>query len=86
MLTSLPSPLQCAEEYVQFCCKAVLESCIDDMEFLGTMYDKTAIDRVKAVAETPFKRLPYTEAIEILMEHVQKGKTFEFPVGEWRCE
>ena len=33
---------------------------------MATMYDKTAVDRLRMVASTPFKRITYTEAIEIL--------------------
>lgn len=54
---------------------------MDDMEFLAAHYDKTAIERVTAVAHTPFTRLTYTEAIDVLLEHIAKGKKFEFPVG-----
>jgi len=34
------------------------------------------------VIETPFKRLAYTEAVEILEEHIKSKKAkFEFPVS-----
>ena len=43
--------------------------------------DAGTIARLEAVAATPFKRLSYTEAIEILEEVVRsKKKKFEFPV------
>ena len=46
------------------------------------MVDKGAIDRLQHVASTPFKRLTYTEAIEILEGVVRdKKKKFEFPVS-----
>jgi asparaginyl-tRNA synthetase len=45
---------------VQFCCKAVLESCKDDLEFISERYDKTAIERLKLVATTPMQRVSYT--------------------------
>ena len=38
------------------------------MEFLGTMYDPTAISRIEKVATTPFKRVSYTEAVQILIQ------------------
>lgn len=46
------------------------------------MVDKTAIDRLQHVATTPFKRLSYSDAIEILEGVVRdKKKKFEFPVS-----
>ena len=54
----------------------------DDLEFVAKMVDKGAIDRLQHVASTPFKRLTYTEAIEILEGVVRDGKKkFEFPVS-----
>lgn len=57
---------------------------MDDMQLLSERYDKTCIERTRAVAETPFVRLTYTEAINVLLEHVKKGKKFEYDVG--RCK
>lgn len=55
--------------------------CRLDLEFLGKHVDSGTVARLEAVAETPFKRLSYTEAVEILEEVVRsKKKKFEFPV------
>eukprot|EP01023_Acetabularia_acetabulum_P048976 TRINITY_DN5201_c0_g1_i6.p1 TRINITY_DN5201_c0_g1~~TRINITY_DN5201_c0_g1_i6.p1 ORF type:complete len:422 (-),score=86.51 TRINITY_DN5201_c0_g1_i6:479-1744(-) len=77
----LADDMKCAEDYVQFCCRYLLEHCMSDLEFIVKMIDKEAIDRLKHVAYTPFKRLPYTEAIDILVEAVKSGKQFEFEVS-----
>ena len=54
----------------------------DDLEFIAKMVDKTALERLQHVAHTPFKRLSYTEAIDILEKVVADGKKkFEFPVS-----
>ncbi len=66
---------------MQFCCRYVLETCLDDMEFITERIDKDALSRVRTVAHTPFKRLSYTEAIDVLQEHIKKGKVFENGVG-----
>ena len=58
--------MNCAEDYVRFLCQWLLDHCLDDMKFMATMYDKSAVDRLRMVASTPFKRITYTEAIEIL--------------------
>ena len=56
--------------------------CRDDLDFIAKMVDKTAIERLQHVASTPFKRLTYSDAIEILEGVVRDGKKkFEFPVS-----
>jgi aspartyl/asparaginyl-tRNA synthetase len=40
-------------------------------------YDAELITRLQHVAETPFKRLTYTSAIELLKSAVDEGHTFE---------
>ena len=67
-----------AEDFLQSLVKYALENCKDDLEFLQKMYDAELIERLKFVVENKFVRLPYTEAIDILMESEQK---FEFPVS-----
>lgn len=39
----------CAEDYVRFCCKYLLEHCMPDLEFIVKMIDKTAIARLQQV-------------------------------------
>ncbi len=73
------------EEFVKYCVKWALDNCYDDLEFLNNMIDKGLIERLKAVAGTTFKRLPYTEGIKILEEAVKNGKKFEYPVY-WGCD
>ena len=69
-----------AEEYVKFMCQWLLDNSKGDMEFMVKNYDKTAIERLKLVASTPFARVSYTEAVEILMGVTEKK--FENKV-EW---
>ncbi|KAL5976736.1 Asparagine--tRNA ligase, cytoplasmic 1 [Asimina triloba] len=72
--------MNCAEAYVKFLCQWLLDHCIDDMEFMVKNFDKTAIDRLKLVSSSPFERISYTKAVELL-ENV-KEKKFENKV-EW---
>jgi asparaginyl-tRNA synthetase len=58
--------MNCAEDYVRFMCQWLLDHCLEDMKFLSKLYDKTAVDRLKMVASTPFVRITYTEAVERL--------------------
>lgn len=78
----LEDDMKCAEAYVKFLCQWLLDNCLEDMEFMADKFDKGCIDRLKMVASTPFIRLTYTEAVEILQESVQNGKKFEKEV-EW---
>ncbi|KAJ4907752.1 hypothetical protein Rs2_11410 [Raphanus sativus] len=78
----LEDDMNCAEAYVRYMCKWLLEKRYDDMELMAKNFDKGCIDRLKLVASTPFGRLTYTKAIEVLEEAVAKGKKFENPV-EW---
>ncbi|KAL2898593.1 Asparagine--tRNA ligase cytoplasmic 1 [Bienertia sinuspersici] len=58
----------------------LLDRCFDDMELMVKFVDKTAIDRLKMVASTPFVRITYTEAVKKLQEVTDKK--FENKV-EW---
>ncbi len=71
-----------AQDFIQYCVRWALEKCTDDIEFLCKMFDNELIDRLKFVVENDFKRLTYTEGIEILKEAIAKGHKFEFPV-DW---
>lgn len=72
--------MNCAEAYVKFLCHWLLEHCLDDMEFMVKNFDKTAIERLKLVSSTPFERISYTEAVELLEKVTEKK--FENKV-EW---
>jgi len=68
-----------AEDFLKFIFTRVLDSCADDMAFFEQRIENDAIKRLKAVIDTPFVRLNYAEAIEILKD---SGEQFEFP-AEW---
>mmetsp|Transcript_39812 Transcript_39812/g.100971 ORF Transcript_39812/g.100971 Transcript_39812/m.100971 type:complete len:589 (-) Transcript_39812:64-1830(-) len=80
---TLEDDMQCAEDYVRYCCKYLLANCMPDLEFIVKMIDPTAIERLQQVAETPFERVSYTEAVEILQTAIkEKKKKFQYKV-EW---
>ncbi len=68
-----------AEDFLKYLLKYALENNKDDLQFLNDMFDKELIERLHWVIGHEFKRLTYTEAIEILQK---SGKKFEFKV-EW---
>lgn len=73
--------MQLAQDFIQYCVKWALDNCKDDISFLSNMYDKELIERLQFVVDNDFKRLTYTEGVEILMDAIAKGHKFEFPVG-----
>lgn len=78
----LADDMECAEAYLKFIIRYILENCVEDLEFFDAFIEKGLITRLRHVAETPFEHLTYTKAIEILLK---AGKSFEFPV-EWGCD
>jgi len=67
-----------AEAFLKYTVQFLLDHCPDEMEFFNKLYEKGLIDRLKNVIASPFERLTYTRAIEILLESKQK---FEVPVS-----
>ncbi|CAA7388532.1 unnamed protein product [Spirodela intermedia] len=76
---NLEDDMNYAESYVKFLCQWLLDHSLEDMEFMAKNYDKTAIERLKLVASSPFVRISYTKAVELL-ENVT-DKKFENPVS-----
>ena len=66
-----------AEDFIKHLIDAALTRRGDDMKFFDERIEKGLIERLRHVLETPFRRLPYTEAVAILEK---SGKKFEYPV------
>ena len=71
------------EDCIKFCIEYVKTACPAEMEFFNTMIDKTLIERLDHVLNSEFKRMPYTEAIEILKKAVADGHKFDNNKIEW---
>ena len=71
--------MECGESYLKYCLKWVLENNVDDLEFLNERVEKGIIERLKNVTENSFKKITYTECIEILKEAVSKDKKLFAP-------
>ncbi|MFO0825817.1 MAG: asparagine--tRNA ligase [Gemmataceae bacterium] len=69
-----------AEAFIKRIISDALTRCAEDMQFFQERIDpeKKLISRLEAVMNSPFRRLPYTEAVEILLA---SGKTWEYPVA-----
>lgn len=73
----LQDDMDLIEDCVKFCIKYVNENCPEEMNFFNAMIDTTLLERLKHVVAAPFKRMPYTEAIEELLKAKAAGHKFE---------
>ena len=71
------------EECVKYCITYVMESCPDEMAFFNQMIDNTLLERLDHVLNSEFKKMSYTEGIELLKEAVRNGVKFENSNIEW---
>jgi len=62
----LSDDMDCAEAMVKFVISYVMDTCKEEIAFLNQFVDNGLIDRLNNVVNNEFKRLTYTEAIEIL--------------------
>ena len=94
---NLEDNIDLAEEFLKHVINYVLENCKDDLEFLDKRFAEeqkqkpekdrakdSLIEKLENVVAKRFKRVSYTEAIEILMNSKEnkKGK-FQYPVENW---
>ena len=69
--------MKLAEEMMKYLINYVLENLPEEMEFFNKFIDPTLLDRLHKLIESEFKRMTYTEAIEILEK---SDKKFDYPV------
>ena len=65
------------EDCVKYCIRYCLENAPEEMKFFNEMIDKTLLERLNHVLNTPFKTLEYTEAIDILLKAKENGVKFD---------
>lgn len=71
--------MECGESYLKYCLKWVLENNMDDLEFINQHIEKGIIERLKNVTENSFKKITYTECIDILQKAVAEDKKLFAP-------
>ncbi|MDO4940287.1 MAG: asparagine--tRNA ligase [Erysipelotrichaceae bacterium] len=64
----LEDDMSLIEDLVKYCIKYVLENAPEEMNFFNSMIDKTLLERLNNVLNSEFRRMPYTEAIDILLK------------------
>ncbi len=65
------------EDLVKYCIEYVLENAPEEMKFFNERIDKDLLERLNALVNSEFKKMTYTEAIEILEK---ADVDFEYPV------
>lgn len=96
----LDGNMDLAEDFIKYVVTYALENCQDDLEFLekrlldeekskpqAERSDMALRDKLKFVIENNFKRVSYTEAIEILKQSKpNKKKKFKYLIDEWGAD
>lgn len=73
----LDGNMNLAEEFLKEVVGDILENCADDLEFFNQRIEPQLLETLQHVVNSPFERLTYTEAIDLL---TKSGESFEFPV------
>jgi asparaginyl-tRNA synthetase len=74
----LDGAVELATAFLKFVFRYVLDHCEEDMHFFNRFIDPTAVETLERLASQDFRRLTYTQAIDILS---QSKESFEFPVA-----
>ena len=96
----LDGNMDLAEDFIKSVLTYVLEHCKDDLAFLDERFtqeekskpqlqrsDMSLLEKLKFVADNSFKRVSYTEAIDILRNSKpNKKKKFQYPINEWGAD
>jgi asparaginyl-tRNA synthetase len=96
----LDDNMDLAEDFIQYVIKYALDKCQDDLKFLETRLldeekskpqaersEMALLEKLNFVLENNFKRVSYTEAIDILRESTpNKKKKFQYIINEWGAD
>ena len=96
----LDDNMDLAEDFIKNIINYILENCQEDLEFLEKrlldeektkpLAERSAmplIEKLKFVSSNNFKRVTYSEAIDILRNSKpNKKKKFEYPINEWGAD
>ncbi|MFZ4631830.1 MAG: asparagine--tRNA ligase [Patescibacteria group bacterium] len=66
------------EKMIKYLINYVLKEIPEEMEFFDKFIDNTLLERLNKIANSDFRRMTYTEGIDILEK---SGKKFEYPVS-----
>ena len=75
----LDDNMQLAWDMIQYIIRHILENCPQEIEFFNKFVEKGLLDRLTTLANSEYKKVTYTEAVELLRK---SGADFKYPV-EW---
>jgi len=78
----LKDNMQLAWDMIIYIIKHVLNTCKAELNFFNSFVDKGLLERLTALADSEYKTVTYTEAIEILEK---ADADFKYPVS-WGCD
>jgi len=78
----LDNYLETAEAMLKYTIQYVLENAPEEMAFFDQWIEPGLIDRLTQLVHSEFKRLSYTDAVDLLLK---SGRTFEYKV-EWGAD
>ena len=78
----LKEDMDLAEDMLKYIINYCLENAPEEMEFFNKFIDKGLLERLNNVVSNEFKRITYTEAIEILSKN---NDNFSYK-AEWGCD
>ena len=73
----LNDDMKLAEEMIKYMITYVLQELPEEMEFFNKFIDPTLLERLNALVNSEFKKMTYTEAVDVLL---QSGQKFDYPV------
>ncbi|EAR02260.1 asparagine--tRNA ligase [Maribacter sp. HTCC2170] len=96
----LDANMDLAEDFIKNVIAYILEHCNEDLQFLekrlldeekskpqAERSDMPLIEKLKFICDNEFKRVTYTEAIDILRNSKpNKKKKFKYPINEWGAD
>ncbi|MEL0083600.1 MAG: asparagine--tRNA ligase [Gammaproteobacteria bacterium] len=74
----LEDDMELGEALIRYLVNFVIEECAEDFDLFARFVDKELMARLQNILEKPFLRLPYSDAVNILLD---SGQEFEFPVA-----
>ena len=78
----LTDDMQLAWDMIRYIVRHILKNCRQEVEFFNQFVDKTLLDRLTKLSESDYRKVTYTEAIDLLKK---SGAEFKYPV-EWGCD
>ncbi|WPR72418.1 asparagine--tRNA ligase [Flavobacterium sp. NG2] len=96
----LDANMDLAEDFIQYVIKYAMDKCPEDLKFLESRLldeekskpqaersEMTLLEKLNFVLENNFKRVSYTEAIDILRDSTpNKKKKFNYIINEWGAD